>query len=62
MYQVQVSTDKGVTWVDMGTFTGARRMLLQPVTPGTLYAVQFCALGGSTGKSAWSNPVSRMAT
>lgn len=62
IYQVQASTDGGVTWVSMGNFTGARRMMLQPVTPGTRYTVEFCALGGSTGRSAWSNPVTRMAT
>jgi hypothetical protein len=32
------------------------------VTPGTTYTVQFCALGGSTGQSDWSDPVTRMAT
>jgi hypothetical protein len=61
-YKVQASTDGGKTWLDMGTFNGARLMLLQPVTPGTTYTVQFCALGGSTGQSPWSDPVTRMAT
>jgi hypothetical protein len=37
-------------------------MVLTPTTPGTVYLVQFRALGGSTGQSAWSNPVSIMAT
>lgn len=61
-YKVRTSTDGGKTWMDMGIFNGARLMVLQPVTPGANYMVQFCALGGSTGQSAWSDPVSRMAT
>lgn len=62
IYQAQASTDAGKTWVNMGNFNGARLMLLKPVTPGTSYTVQICALGGSTGRSAWSNPVTIMAT
>jgi hypothetical protein len=61
-YQVRMSADGGKTWTDMGTFNGARQMVLSPVTPGTTYTVQFCALGGSTGQSDWSDPVTRMAT
>jgi hypothetical protein len=61
-YQVQASTDGGKTWTDMGTFNGARLMVLSPTTPGTTYTVQFCALGGNTGQSEWSDPVSRMST
>jgi hypothetical protein len=62
MYQLQYSLDNGVTWVDGGDFTSARRMTLTPTTPGKLYTMEICALGGSTGRSAWSNPVSIMAT
>ena len=62
MYYVRASSDGGKTWMEMGTFNGARLMVLQPVTPGMTYVVQFCALGGSTGLSLWSNPVSIMAT
>jgi hypothetical protein len=62
VYLVETSTDGGVTWMEMGKFNGARRILLQPVMPGTTYMVRFCALGGSTGQSPWSDPVSRMAT
>lgn len=62
MYLVQASTDGGKTWTDMGKFNGARLMVLSPTTPGTVYTVRFCALGGSTGQSAWSNPVTIMST
>ena len=62
MYKVRTSTDGGKTWLEWPQFTGARLMLLTPTVPGTIYVVQFCALGGSTTQSAWSNPVSIMAT
>jgi hypothetical protein len=42
-------------------FTQARRMVLTNLTPGTTYAVEVRAIGGSTGYSDWSDPVSHMA-
>ena len=62
MYQVRTSTDGGKTWTSWDPFNGARLMVLSPTTPGTTYIVELCALGGSTGQSAWSNPGSIMAT
>jgi hypothetical protein len=62
MYLVRTSTDGGQTWTEWPHFTGARIMVLTPTVPGTVYTVQFCAFGGSTGRSAWSDPVSIMAT
>ena len=62
MYQVRTSTDASKTWTVWPLFNGARLMVLAPTVPGTIYIVQFCALGGSTGQSPWSNPVSIMAT
>jgi hypothetical protein len=61
-YQSQISTDGGKTWTDMGDSTGARRIVLEPVIPGTVYTVRFRAVGGSTKYSAWSDPVSHIAT
>ncbi len=61
-YLVQASTDGGKTWTDMGTFNGARLMQLEPTTPGVVYMIRFCAQGGSTGESPWSDPVSIMST
>ena len=58
MYQLQFSLDNGATWTNTGAnYTSARRMLLTPTTAGKMYLIQICALGGSTGQSAWSNPV-----
>jgi len=62
-YQAQLmAAGSGTTWTDAGDFTGARRMVLSPVTPGTTYSVRYRAVGGSTGHSDWSDPVSHMAT
>ena len=62
-YQAQMMVSgNGNTWTDMGNFSGARRMVLKPVTPGTTYSARFRALGGSTGYSEWSDPMSHMAT
>jgi hypothetical protein len=62
MYQMQFSTDNGATWTKGGSFTGARSMVLSPTTAGKVYMIQICAMGGSTGQSAWSNANSIMAT
>ena len=61
-YQAQASTDGGKTWMEMGDFTAARRIVLQPVTPGTVYAARFRAVGGSTKYSEWSDALSHIAT
>jgi hypothetical protein len=62
MYQLQYSLDNGATWTNAGNFNNVRRMTLTHTTPGKLYVMQISALGGSTGQSAWSNPVSSMGT
>lgn len=62
MYKVRSSTDGGKTWTEWPQFTGARLMVLAPTIPGTVYIVEFCAMGGSTIQSIWSNPVSIMST
>jgi hypothetical protein len=61
-YQVQTSANGGTAWVEAGTFTAARRIVLDALTPGTVYSVRACAIGGATGASDWSNPSSAMAT
>jgi len=60
-YDVRVSMAANV-WADMGTFTQARRIVVEKLTPGTTYTFQVRAVGGSTGYSDWSTPVSIMAT
>jgi hypothetical protein len=58
-YEAQVKNGAG--WQPAGTFTQARRIVLAGLTPGSTYAVQVRGVGGSTGYSDWSDPVSHMA-
>ena len=61
-YQVQIATAANGPWSEAGIFTQARRIVLLELTPGTVYFVRVRAIGGSTGYSEWSVPVSLMAT
>jgi hypothetical protein len=47
-------------WEAVGIFTQARSIIIEGRTPGTVYEVQARAVGGSTGYSDWSDPVSHM--
>ena len=63
IYLLRFSLDNGVTWTESATkYSSARRMLLTPTVPGKIHMIEICALGGSTGQSAWSNPMSIMST
>jgi len=44
------------------TFANAREILFEGLAAGTTYVMQVCGLGGSTGQSDWSEPVTRVAT
>jgi hypothetical protein len=48
------------SWQPAGLFTVARSLKIAGLIPGTTYVFQVRAVGGSTGYSDWSNPVSRM--
>ena len=47
-------------WQTAGLFTSSRSITVADLVPGTTYVFQVRAVGGSTGYSDWSNPVSRM--
>ena len=47
-------------WQSGGLFTNSRSMPLNGLTPGTNYSLDVRAVGGSTGYSDWSDPVSHM--
>jgi hypothetical protein len=47
-------------WQAAGSFTAPRSQKVLGLIPGTTYVCQVRAIGGSTGYSDWSNPVSRM--
>jgi hypothetical protein len=59
-YEVQVKNGTG-GWVPAGVFTQARGIVVGNLTPGSTYSVQARGVGGSTGYSDWSDPVSHMA-
>ena len=59
-YEAQVKNGAG-GFTPAGTFTQVRRLVLTGLTPGQTYTVQIRAVGGSTGYSDWSDPVSHMA-
>ena len=61
-YNVQTNTTGTSGWQDAGIYTQARRIVLGNLIPGTTYSIRARAIGGSTGSSDWSNPVSLMAT
>jgi len=58
-YEVRISYGTN-GWQAAGIFTQARKIVLNDLTPGTTYTVQARAIGGSTGASDWSDPVSHM--
>lgn len=49
-------------WQPAGIFTQVRKIVQEDLVPGQTYDFQFRAIGGSTGSSDWSDPVSHMAT
>jgi hypothetical protein len=60
-YEVRHSSTPNV-WVPGGVFTQARKIVVENLTPGTMYTFQVRAVGGTTGYSGWSDPVSHMST
>jgi len=60
-YEVRHSSTTNV-WVPGGAFTQARKIVVENLTPGTMYTFQVRAVGGTTGYSGWSDPVSHMST
>lgn len=59
-YEVQVKNGTG-GWLPSGIFTQARGIVVGGLTPGNTYSIQTRGIGGSTGYSDWSDPVSHMA-
>lgn len=45
-----------------GIFTQPSKIMQEDLIPGTTYDLQFRGIGGSTGYSDWSDPISHMAT
>lgn len=53
-YEVQMRTVGGA-WQGAGTYPQARNILLEGLTPGTVYEFRVRAIGGSLGYSDWSD-------
>jgi hypothetical protein len=61
IYEGRTSKDSGTTWLP-SVFTGdSQHIIFDGLTAGTTYTIQVRALGGLTGQSDWSDPVSHMA-
>jgi hypothetical protein len=64
LYEVQVAPVGANNTVgpfqSAGFFTKSRSMIVTGLTPGTVYAIQVRALGGTTGSGDWSDPVTHM--
>lgn len=58
-YEIRYYTTPG-QWQSGGFSTQARRIVVAGLTPGTTYAFAVRGIGGSTGHSDWSDPVSHM--
>ena len=48
-------------WGSVLTFKNGRSILFDELKAGLTYMFQLCGLGGSTGQSDWSEPVSKVA-
>ena len=57
-YEVQARTDSEPSFATKGLYSNTRAMRITGLTPGALYTFQVRAIGGSTGYSDWSDPVS----
>ncbi len=57
-YEVQFQAAGATDWTSAGMYNSTRGMTVHDLTPGTMYTFRVRALGGSTGQSDWSDPVS----
>jgi hypothetical protein len=60
-YLVQYRIAEG-PWLEAGIFANTRNIVIENLTPGTLVTVRVKGIGGSTGYSEWSAPLTKMAT
>lgn len=59
-YEMRYKNGTG-DYINGGFFTSSRAILLEGLTPGSTYTVQVRAMGGLTGASDYSDPISQMA-
>ena len=59
LYEIRAKPDGG-DWLP-SVFSGdSRHITFDGLTPGTDYTIEIRALGGQTGQSDWSDPISHM--
>ncbi|HUZ07068.1 MAG TPA: fibronectin type III domain-containing protein [Candidatus Paceibacterota bacterium] len=58
-YHVQYCTGTGA-WLDVGIWPNTKGIVILNLTPGTVYSVRICGIGGSTQYGPWSATVSLM--
>ena len=61
MIQGRCKAQGSPEWGPVITFATSRNILFTQLIKGTTYLFQLCGLGGSTGQSDWSEPVSKTA-
>ena len=59
--KVQYRTGAG-TWQDGGGFSSTKLVIVENLTPGTVYDFRVQFIGGSTGTSEWSDIIVHMCT
>ncbi len=59
LYEAQKKSGTG-DWEPAGMFQSTRGMIISGLAAGTTYTLRVRAVGGSTGFSEWSDPVTRM--
>jgi len=59
--QGRIKDVKGTEFGPTITFRNSKSILFKGLAAGTTYVMELCGIGGSTGQSDWSEPVSKIA-
>ena len=59
--QGRIKDVKGTEFGPAITFRNSKSILFNGLVAGTTYVMELCGIGGSTGQSDWSEPVSKIA-
>jgi hypothetical protein len=58
LYEGRAKLEGTDDWLPSVFFGDSRHVIFDGLTPGAVYVIELRALGGSTGQSDWSDPVS----
>lgn len=56
----RIKTAAGSEFGPSISFASSRKIVFDGLTAGVTYVMQLCAIGGSTGQSDWTEPVTKM--